>query len=82
MTTTAPATGPVSTTRTAHTMTPDQLAAFLQVDRDRLYDMRAKGTGPRFVKVGRDIRYLWPDVRDWLQANTHQRTPGARTVDA
>ena len=61
---------------TGHTMTPAQLATFLQVPEDRLYDMRANGTGPAFVKVGQAVRYLWPDVKEWLAQNTHTRTKG------
>lgn len=61
-------------------MTPAQLADFLQVPQDRLYDMRAKGTGPAFVKVGQAVRYMWPDVREWLQANTRMSTGQARSL--
>jgi len=64
----------------AHAMTPAQLADFLQVPQDRLYDMRAKGTGPAFVKVGQAVRYMWPDVREWLQANTRMSTGQARSL--
>lgn len=29
--------------------------------------MRARGTGPSFVRVGRRIRYRVSDIRAWLQ---------------
>lgn len=55
-------------------MTPAELAEFLKIDTERLYQMRSKGTGPMFVKIGRDVRYRWHDVRDWLDANAHRAT--------
>lgn len=68
-------TAPTSTT--AQLMTPQQLAAFLQVDTERLYDWRSRGVGPKFVKLsGREVRYAWRDVREWLDTNTHDKTPG------
>lgn len=58
-------------------MTAPELAAFLQVDTERLYEMRAKGTGPAFVKIGRDVRYAWPDVLAWLRSRTYTSTASA-----
>jgi len=66
---------------TGHTMTPAQLAEFLQTTTDRLYDMRSKGTGPRFIKVGREVRYLWPDIKVWLAANTYTSTSSRQAGD-
>lgn len=59
---------------TARLMTPAELAEFLRLDTERLYDMRNKGTGPAFVKIGRDVRYAWPDVRAWLRSRTRTST--------
>jgi len=67
-------------TNTAHLMTAGQLAAFLQLDTERLYDMRRDGTGPRFVKIGRDVRYAWPEVRAWLDARTHDTIKATRVA--
>jgi len=49
-------------------MTPDQVAELLQVDRERLRRMRAAGTGPRYIKSGRLIRYHPQAVSAWLAA--------------
>lgn len=49
--------------------TPQDVATFLQIDRDRLSQMRSKGDGPPFIKLGRDVRYRWRDVTDWLESN-------------
>lgn len=62
----------------AQLMTPTELARFLRVDEDYLYDLRAAGKGPEFIKLGRHVRYTWPDVRAWLKANTHTSTRTAR----
>jgi predicted DNA-binding transcriptional regulator AlpA len=68
---------PASSTTSAQLMTPGQLATFLQVSTERLYDWRSSGIGPRFVKLsGREVRYAWRDVREWLEANTLERTQG------
>ena len=55
-------------------MTPRELAEFLQVDPERLYEWRRKGDGPRFVKLGRDVRYRRADVHAWLEANLRSTT--------
>lgn len=55
-------------------MTPTELAGFLQMDTERLSQMRSQGTGPRFLKLGRDIRYRWNDVREWLEENARTST--------
>lgn len=58
-------------------LTARDLAEFLQLDEERLYDMRAAGTGPAFVKIGRDVRYTWPDVREWLAEHKRRSTRAA-----
>jgi predicted DNA-binding transcriptional regulator AlpA len=42
-----------------------------------LSQMRYTGTGPRFVRVGRLIRYTGSDVEQWIAANTHNSTTDA-----
>lgn len=36
--------------------------------------MRHKGTGPRYVKVGRKVYYRRTDLDAWLAANMYERT--------
>lgn len=38
---------------------------------------RWDGTGPRFIKVGRAVRYRADDVLAWLEANAHTNTNGS-----
>lgn len=45
--------------------TPADLAEWLQLGANgerKLREMRQRGDGPKFVKLGRDVRYAWVDV--------------------
>lgn len=60
------------------TALPEQVAAVLGTTTAGLAQMRYRGTGPKFVRVGGPRRgrilYRWSDVRAYLDANTLQRT--------
>jgi hypothetical protein len=60
------------------TAPPSQVAPVLDTTEAGLAQMRYRGTGPRFVKVGRKVVYRWSDVRAYLDANTLQRTDDPR----
>lgn len=49
--------------------TPEDAASYLSLTLRGLEDMRAKGTGPRFSKVGRIVRYNVADLDLWLLTN-------------
>lgn len=73
-----PAAGkPTNAAAAARLLTTAELAAFLQLDPERVYELRQRGTGPAYVKIGRDVRYTWHDVRAWLAANTRTSTSAA-----
>lgn len=58
---------------------PTQLAAWLQLTGDaerQLRQMRKKGTGPKFVRIGREIRYAWADVHAWANSKRKQSDDG------
>ena len=57
--------------------TPGELAEYLGNTVDGLAQWRFRGTGPRFIKVGRQVRYHWEDVEAWLSAQTFEQTGGA-----
>jgi hypothetical protein len=59
---------------------PEQVAEALDTSLAGLAQMRYRGTGPKFVKRGRRVLYRWSDVRDYLDANTCQRTDDVRDV--
>lgn len=62
------------------TATPAQVAQVLGTTEPGLAQHRYRGTGPRFVKVGKKVLYRWSDVRNYLDANTVQRTDDPRGV--
>jgi hypothetical protein len=57
---------------------PAQVAEVLDTSPAGLAQMRYRGTGPKFIKRGRRVLYRWDDVRDYLDANTIQRTDDPR----
>lgn len=64
------------------TALPSQVAPVLATTEAGLAQMRYRGTGPKFCKVGRKVVYRWSDVRAYLDANTCQRTDDPRGVPA
>lgn len=42
-----------------------------------LEDWRLTGIGPRFVKMGRNVRYRMSDILDYLEQNTFSSTAEA-----
>ncbi len=55
-------------------LTTQQAAWLLGVSHKTLERMRVEGRGPRFVKVGRCVRYRQRDLLTWIANNTHQST--------
>ncbi|WP_416978658.1 helix-turn-helix transcriptional regulator [Streptomyces sp. T028] len=49
-----------------------EVADYLGVPLNTVYQWSSRGTGPKFIKVGRHLRARWDDVEAWLdaQANT------------
>jgi hypothetical protein len=62
--------------RTPLATTPE-VAAYLGKPPKTLAEWRSKGIGPRYHVVGRDVRYQWTDVDQWLagQARTPTHAP-------
>ncbi|MFD7119625.1 helix-turn-helix transcriptional regulator [Streptomyces sp. NPDC059922] len=50
--------------------TPAEVAAYLGVPVKTLYQWKYRGIGPNVHKVGRHLRYRWPEVDAWLRART------------
>jgi hypothetical protein len=47
--------------------TTEEVAAYLKdVPPKTLAEWRSRGIGPRYLKVGRHVRYRWSDVEAWL----------------
>jgi excisionase family DNA binding protein len=49
-------------------LTPDELAARIQIPKTTLADWRVDGKGPRFRHMGRHVRYRMSDVLAWENA--------------
>lgn len=64
------------------TARPSQVAVKLGTSEAGLAQMRYRGTGPKFCKVGRRVMYRWSDVLSYLESNTAQRTDDPRGVGA
>lgn len=50
--------------------TPVDVAEYLGVPVRTLSQWRHQGKGPRFVRVGKHVRYRWADVEAFLNTNT------------
>lgn len=46
--------------------TEKEVAAWARLSVHKLRKMRASGIGPRWVSIGRNVRYPVSDARDWL----------------
>jgi hypothetical protein len=60
-----PKTAPPPKTAPAGKATPEELADYLKKPLQTLANWRWLGKGPKFTKVGRDVRYEWADVYAW-----------------
>jgi excisionase family DNA binding protein len=56
-------------------LTTSELAEYLGLRAQAIYDLRADGRGPSGIRVGREIRYRVSDVRQWLD-QLHEPEPG------
>jgi excisionase family DNA binding protein len=56
-------------------LTTSELAEYLGVQAQAIYDLRADGRGPSGIRVGRELRYRICDVRRWLD-RLHETEPG------
>lgn len=48
---------------------PLEVAEHLGVPQKTLAQWRWLGTGPRWSKVGRHVRYRWEDIEAWIDEN-------------
>ena len=58
-------------------VTPSQLFARIGIKETTLATWRVLGRGPRFIRVGRSIRYRSEDVEAWLSDRTADSTTDA-----
>lgn len=51
-------------------LTAEEVARILVIPLKRLYTWRLAGKGPRYVKVGHNLRYRVEDVKAYIEENT------------
>jgi excisionase family DNA binding protein len=52
----------------SHVMNEHEAAPVVGLAVATLQKLRVKGGGPRFVKLGRSVRYRQSDLEEWLSA--------------
>ena len=52
----------------------DETADMLNVSRRTLPVWRVQGKGPKFIKIGKLVRYERTEIDAWILANTHANT--------
>lgn len=52
----------------------DETADLLSISRRTLPVWRVQGKGPKFIKIGKLVRYEHTEVAAWKEANTHSST--------
>jgi predicted DNA-binding transcriptional regulator AlpA len=53
---------------------PPEAARFLALSDSWLAKSRVEGDGPKFIKIGRAVRYRRSDLIDYLNRNVHTST--------
>lgn len=54
---------------------PEEVAEYLGTSVGGLAQMRYRGSGPKFVKLGRKaVRYRDSDIKEWLEKNVKDQT--------
>jgi predicted DNA-binding transcriptional regulator AlpA len=48
--------------------TVNDLADYVGVPVQTIYEWNCRGTGPKVLKVGRYVRYRWSDIDRWLDS--------------
>lgn len=47
-------------------LSPAELADYLSIPVQTIYQWRHRGDGPPGYRVGRHVRYRWTDIQTWL----------------
>lgn len=59
-------------------LTTREAAAFLRLSYSTLTKQRLTGSGPRFLKLGKSVRYRIPELVAWQNANLQASTTETR----
>lgn len=59
--------------------TANELCAYTGMTPAQAAQHRYRGTGPRFIRLtGRQVRYRWSDIQEWLDRRTVTRADELR----
>ena len=58
-------------------MTVIEAAGYIRLAKTTLNKMRVAGTGPRYLKMGKAVRYRRSDLDDWIGAKVVRSTSGS-----
>ncbi|MBA3859105.1 MAG: DNA-binding protein [Cyanobacteria bacterium PR.023] len=61
--------------------TSAEVAEFLNCEEVTVRTWRRTGKGPRFIRVGRLVRYRWSDVEAWLAEREAASTSTPKVVN-
>jgi excisionase family DNA binding protein len=57
--------------------TPPQLSEYLQIPEETLRKWRLQGTGPKYVRIGKHVRYRRMQVDRWLEQREREAAGAA-----
>ena len=60
-------------------LTETEAAQRLRVSISGMRKWRREGSGTRFIRIGRLVRYAGDDIREWLRARSHTQAEAAVT---
>jgi excisionase family DNA binding protein len=63
-------------------LSPAELADYLGIPTQTVYQWRHRGESPPGYRVGRHVRYRWTDIQAWLHDQADDIPRGAGTDDA
>ena len=66
---------------TTRALTERQVAEWLGMSAGTLRAWRHRGKGPRFLRLGRSVRYLPSDLDDFVRASAVDTTPVSSSDD-
>ena len=54
-------------------LTVKELSEYLGISDETLRKYRMRGNGPKYLKLGRAVRYKLEDVLEWLDSQTREK---------
>jgi excisionase family DNA binding protein len=61
----------MDTKSNAKLLSGTEVADYLDIPARTIDGWRHRGTGPRYIRFGRHVRYRLADVEAWIAANAH-----------